>query len=85
MRELFVHSQLDDLSVATIGRAAQLPPDAMQIQAQKLQHHGATLTRSELGPYVAQQVPQRHHAPSFAYEDYGQVSLPQRSFSTGNH
>ena len=77
IRELAIHSQLDDDSVAAIARAAGLLPSAMQVLAQRLRDHGASLAHSDVDPHVVQQVARRYQAPWFACE--GSIRyLPRR-------
>ena len=86
IRELVVRAHrdtdLDDLTVAAIVRAAGLPPTAMQQLADRLRDRAA-LSRSNVDPHTVAMVEQCYQAPWFVCEGSGQVSLPQRSFFPG--
>ena len=67
IRELVVRAHretdLDDLTVATIVRAAGLPPAAMQQLADRLRQRAAALSRSDVDPHTVAQVEQCCQAP----------------------
>jgi len=87
LRELLVCSDLDDVAVACVVRAAGLPPSAMHELAKRMQERSTILEQQveqgNMDAHVMAQTAQCYQTPWFMCEGSDQLSLPQRSVFPG--